>query len=130
MKWARSCAIILCFISTSLIINGCASQREVATKYKKTPEVKTQRIGLMPFLKGKYYSNIDDHAYPTLNCRLNRLCFNDDNLQGNADETLTRFMWNSLEKKFGDRLIPLYDAMELYKRFLLTKTLILPVPLP
>ncbi|MDY7032283.1 MAG: hypothetical protein SVY10_10325 [Thermodesulfobacteriota bacterium] len=121
MKRMVLCLIIFLGVAFPLLINGCMPRRALTTEQTSLSPIKVERIGVMPFLKGKNYANIDDPTDRTLNCRLDQLCFNTDNLQSKADEILTRFMWNAMEKKFGERLVPHDNAIELYKKIVIDR---------
>ena len=123
MKRMVLCSIIFLGVTFPLLINGCMPRRALTTEQTALSPIKVERIGVMPFLKGKHYANIDDPTDRTLNCRLDQLCFNADNLQSKADEILTRFMWNAMEKRFNDRLIPLDDAIAVYKELIINRNI-------
>ena len=114
MKRMAVYLMILLGVTVSLLIDGCMSKRTPTTDQPRLSETAAKKIGVMPFLKGKHYANIDDPTDRTLNCSLDQLCFNADNLESKADEILTRLMWNALAKKFNERLISLDEAIDAY----------------
>ncbi|MDY6856086.1 MAG: hypothetical protein SWO11_15550 [Thermodesulfobacteriota bacterium] len=98
-----------------LLINGCMSPDRLSTDEPGLSYEKTKKIGVMPFLKGKHYTDIDDPTDKTLTCRLDQLCFDSDILEGKADEILTRLLSNKLKESFAVRLILLDEITDTYK---------------
>ena len=98
MKRMVLCLIIFLGVPLLLLINGCMSTDVMPTDEQGLSDETNQRIGVMPFLKGKHYTDIDEPTDQTLTCRLDQLCFDSDVLEGKADEILSRLMANKLKK--------------------------------
>jgi hypothetical protein len=70
-------------------------------------EVRVERISVVPLLKGRVGSKTSE----TLNATLNELFFNPENITPDADITLTRLVHNALNKRYGDRTVPLSNVL-------------------
>ena len=62
-----------------------------------------ERIGLMPFLKGRDRTNMTE----THNSPLSSLSFDPDNLSPEGEEVITQYVQMALVERFGERVIPL-----------------------
>ena len=71
-----------------------------------------QRIGVMPFFKGSYGSDITS----SINCPVCELTFNPDDLVPDCDRTLTGFAQDLLQVRHGERVIPMLDVMRAYRQ--------------
>lgn len=72
---------------------------------------RVERVGLMPFFKGSYGSDIGS----SLTCPVCELSFDANNLTPDCDRVLTGFVQDSLEIRYGDKLIPLREVMKAYR---------------
>ena len=72
---------------------------------------RVERIGLMPFFKGSYGSDIGS----SLTCPVCELSFDASNMTPDCDRVLTGFVQDSLEIRYGDKLIPLTEVMKAYR---------------
>jgi hypothetical protein len=70
-----------------------------------------ERIGVMPFFKGSYGSDIT----ASITCPVCELTFDPDNLTPDCDRVLTRFAQDLLELRYGDKLIPSADIRRAYR---------------
>jgi hypothetical protein len=70
-----------------------------------------ERIGVMPFFKGSYGSDITS----SLTCPVCELTFEPDNLTSDCDRVLTGFAQDLLEIRYGDKLIPMADVKKAYR---------------
>jgi hypothetical protein len=71
-----------------------------------------ERIGVMPFLKGKPGPD----AGETLNCPICELYFSKERISSDADHVLTRYVQEALENRLGEKVIPLEQTKEVYGR--------------
>jgi len=67
-----------------------------------------QRLGVMPFFKGSYGSDIRS----SLTCPVCELTFDPGNLTPDCDRVLTGFVQDFLEIRYGDKLVPLSEVMK------------------
>ena len=70
------------------------------------------RIGVMPFVKGKYGTEMEE----SLSCTVCLLLNDPKDLAPDSDYILTRYTQKALEKRLGEKVIPLQEAMEAYER--------------
>jgi hypothetical protein len=104
--WAVGSA---CFF-LSIFADGHASRSAIAQSQTGLIEAKVERIGVMPFLKGRHSSEIGK----TLDCPLSQLYYNHERLSGDSHRILTGYVYESLQKRHGERVIPLEKAFEVY----------------
>ena len=70
------------------------------------------RIGLMPFIKGKYGAEMEE----SLSCTVCLLLNDPRDLDPDSDFILTHYTQKALEKRLGEKVIPLQESMDAYKR--------------
>jgi hypothetical protein len=66
----------------------------------------------MPFFKGRCGSEVVE----TLDCPLGMLSFDPENLSIGCDQTLTGYVQAEVQKRHGEKVIPLREGMEVYPR--------------
>jgi hypothetical protein len=71
-----------------------------------------QRIGVMPFFKGSYGSDITS----SITCPVCDLTFDPENLTPDCDRILTGFAQDLLQIRYGDKLVPMLDVMRAYRQ--------------
>jgi hypothetical protein len=69
-----------------------------------------EKIGLLPFVKGRHPTNVRQ----TLNCNLCRLAFDPESVAIGAESALTRYAYQALKSRFRDRLIPMEEVRKVY----------------
>jgi hypothetical protein len=94
-----------------LVFWGCASERITTLTNPAIASVKVERIAVMPFFKGRHPTNVRD----TIKCALCNLSFDPKKVAIGAEETLTRYVYQALKARFGERLIPLERAAQVYR---------------
>jgi hypothetical protein len=72
--------------------------------------LRVEKIGVLPFFKGSYGSDITS----SLTCPVCELAFDPANLSPDCDRVLTEFVQDSLEIRYGDKLIPLEEVKKAY----------------
>jgi hypothetical protein len=97
-------------IVLGLLVDGYAPCRVSAQPQTGLMAVPVERIGMMPFLKGRHGSEIGE----TLDCPLSELYFNPERLSRDSDRSLTRYVHEALQKRHGERVIPLEKVLEAY----------------
>jgi hypothetical protein len=73
---------------------------------------RVERLGVMPFFKGSYGSDISS----SLTCPVCELSFDPSNLTPDCDRVLTGFVQDTLQTRYGDKLIPLVEVMKAYRQ--------------
>ena len=66
----------------------------------------------MPFVKGKYGAQMEE----SLNCTVCLLLNDPRDLEPDSDFILTRYTQKALEKRLGEKVVPLQEAMEVHER--------------
>ena len=70
-------------------------------------EVTVERIAVVPLIRGR----IGTKASETLNATLNELSYSMENVMPEAERVLTRYVHEALIKRYGDKTVPLSDAL-------------------
>lgn len=73
--------------------------------------LRIERIGVMPFFKGSYGSDLAS----SLVCPVCELTFDPENLTPDCDRVLTELVNDLLEIRYGDKLIPLSEVKKTYR---------------
>jgi len=68
----------------------------------RVPTLRKEKIAVMPFLKGRYGSDIN----ASLKCPVCELSFLQDELTPDCDRTLTRYAQEALEMQHEERVVP------------------------
>ena len=93
-------------IFLTFVLAGCQSKPETVKARSGLSAVKVQRIALMPFVRGLHNSSLGDPMNRLLYCTISNLCFNIREVKGNADELMTGFLQEALQKSYAGALIP------------------------
>jgi len=97
-------------IVLGLLVDGYAPCWVSAQPQTGLMAVRVERIGVMPFLKGRHGSEIGE----TLDCPLSQLYFNPERLSKDSNRSLTRYVHEALQKRHGDKVTSLEKALEAY----------------
>jgi len=98
-------------IVLGLLVDGYAPCWVTAQSQTGLTTVRVERIGVMPFLKGRYGSEISE----TADCFLSQLYFNPERVSRDCDRVITGYVYEALQKRHGERVIPLEKVLEAYK---------------
>lgn len=71
-----------------------------------------KRIGVMPFVKGKYGAQIEE----SLSCTVCLLLNDPKDLEPDSDFILTGYTQKALQKRLGEKVIPLQDSVDALER--------------
>jgi hypothetical protein len=104
--WIMGVALIV----LGLLEDGYAPCRVSAQSQTGLTTVRVERIGVVPFLKGRHGSEIGE----TLECPLSQLYFNPERLSRDSDRSLTRYVHEALQKRHGEKVTSLEKALEAY----------------
>ena len=97
----------LLLICITFLISGCT--RDVVQ-----PIPNKHSIAVMPFIKGRDPQNLAN----TLSCPFERFCYEDDALEPEADQIMTRMVYEKLVSQLNDRVFPLKKTRETYEALL------------
>lgn len=101
-------------IFLTFVLEGCQSKPETVKARSGLSAVKVQRIALMPFVRGLHNSSLGDPMNRLLYCTMSDLCFNIKEVKGNADELMTGFLQEALQKSYTGALIPAPTVQSAY----------------
>jgi len=103
---------VLAGVVLGLLGEGCSTPTRVTTiSHPTLSGVRLEKVGVMPFLKGRHPTNVKEN----LNCSLCRLAFDPDSVAMGAESTLTRYVHNTVYNRFEDRVIPMERVMSAYE---------------
>jgi len=100
------------WIALGLLVDGYTPCRAAAQPQTGLSLARVERIGVMPFFKGRHGSD----AGETLNCPVCQLYFRSESMSGDADRILTRYVHEALRNRYGEKVIPLTESIEVYER--------------
>ena len=106
---------VLLAVLISFIFPVMCLAAEDGTQTAKIVSVKNSKIGIMPFVAGKFHANIDDIVEKTISCSISQLCFEPQDIKLGAEKDLTRYVTEFLEPRLiPNTLILPDDAMAAY----------------
>ena len=77
--------------------------------------VKSGKIGVMPFMAGKFHANIDDIVEKTISCSISQLCFEPQDIKLGAEKQLTEYVTEYLRLRLDPAtLIPSDETTKAY----------------
>ena len=85
-------------MSLTFVLAGCQSKPANMNSPRGLAEIKVQRVALMPFVRGLHDSSLGDPMSRLLYCTISNLCFNIKEVKGNADELMTGFLQEAMQK--------------------------------
>jgi hypothetical protein len=114
MKVRRRCLRVVStlWIFLGLLVDGHGPCRVVAQPQTPPVGARVERIGVMPFLKGKPGPD----AGETLNCPICELYFSKERISSDADHVLTHYVQEALENRLGEKVVTLEQTKEVYER--------------
>lgn len=101
-------------ISLLVVLAGCQSKPATLNSPKGLAQIKVQRVALMPFVRGLHDSSLGDPMSRLLYCTISNLCFNLKEVKGNADELMTGFLQEAMQKRYAESLIPVPTVQAAY----------------
>jgi hypothetical protein len=108
--------IILTFLAGWLILGSLIVEitpHPVFAQAEQDPVwAPVERIGLMPFIKGRYGAEIDE----SLSCTVCLLLNDPKDLAPDSDFILTQYTQKALQKRLGEKVITLEQSEETYER--------------
>jgi hypothetical protein len=82
---------------------GCSTPERVTTmSYAGFTGTRIQKMGVMPFFKGRHPTNVKEN----LNCNLCKLVFDPQSVDTGAERALTRFLYEAVYERYQDRVLP------------------------
>jgi len=105
----RICSVVICI---SLLTHMCLPIRAFAQSAAALTGIQVKKIGVTPFFKGRYGSSIGE----TLSAPLSQLQFNPEDIVATCDRVLTGYVQEALQKRHGEKVIPLNDVRTVFDR--------------
>ena len=103
------CSVVICI---SLLIHICLPIRAFAQSAPPLTGLQVKRMGVTPFFKGRYGSSIGE----ALSAPLSQLQFNPEDIVATCDRVLTGYVQEALQKRYGEKVIPLNDVTTVFER--------------
>ncbi len=108
--------IILTFLVGWLILGSLINETTPRPGFAQPEQdpiwAPVERIGLMPFIKGRYGAEIDE----SLSCTVCLLLNDPKDLAPDSDFILTQYTQKALQKRLGEKVITLEQSEETYER--------------
>jgi len=110
-KRLAMCAMIAVWCIAGLMFDGYLANRAAAQSRAEPIKVQWEKIGVMPFFKGKQSPDKGE----SLNCPICDLYFRSENIKDGADRAITRYVQEVLERRYKDKVISLEEVSRLYQ---------------
>jgi len=104
----------LAAISRLVLMTACRSKPAALNSSKGLAAIKVQRVALMPFVRGLHNSGLGDPMSRLLYCTMANLCFNIKEVKGNADELMTGFLQEAMQKRYAGAIVPAQTVQDAY----------------
>ena len=95
------------------LISGVGSNRIIAQSQTEEPRAQWKKMVVVPFFKGRRGAA---DAGDNVSCPICQLSFQSGSIANGADRTLTRYVQRVMEDRYGEKVIPLDKAMEIYQK--------------
>jgi len=110
-KRLAMCAMIAVWCIAGLMFDGYLANRAAAQSRAEPIKVQWEKIGVMPFFKGKQSPDKGE----SLNCPICDLYFRSENIKDGADRAITSYVQEVLERRYKDKVISLEEVSRLYQ---------------
>ena len=110
-KGVAICVMIAVGCTTRLLIDGYLTSRAAAQSRAEPIRVQWEKIGIMPFFKGRRSADTGE----SLTCPLCELTFISENIKGDAERALTGYVQRALELRHGTKVIALDEVSSVYQ---------------
>jgi TolB-like protein len=111
-KGLAMCAMIAVWCIAGLFLfNGFLVNRAAAQSRAEPINVQWEKIGVMPFFKGRRSAD----AGETLTCPLCELSFRFENIKEDADRALTHSVQEVLERRYRGKVIAMEEVSRVYQ---------------
>jgi len=105
------CVMIAVWCIVGLMAAGYLTNRAVAQSRAETINIQWEKIGVMPFFKGRPSADTGE----TLICPICELSFKSENIKDGADRAITSYVQESLERRYRDKVIALGEVSRVYQ---------------
>jgi len=102
--------VVALWITVCLLVIGQWPHLVLAQSETELSKVRGGRIAVMSFIKGRFGSTPRE----TIDSSISQLYFNPENMSPDSDGILTGHVQEALQKRHGDKLIPLVKSIEAY----------------
>jgi hypothetical protein len=110
-KGVAICVMIAAWCIAGLLVDGYHGRRAAAQSGAAQINIQWQKIGVMPFFKGK---RSDDRG-ESVTCPLCELYFVSENIKDGAERALTGYVQNALERRHRGKVIALDEVSRVYQ---------------
>jgi hypothetical protein len=87
-------------------------RRAIAESEPETPAIQVRRMAMAPFIKGRYGTSLKD----TMDAPISGISYDPENVSEEADRILTALVHQELERRYGNRVIPLLEGVIIFDR--------------
>jgi len=100
------------FVVMSALSNGTLSSTVMGQSDTELSSIRIEKIAVMPFFKGKYGGTITQN----LDCNVCQFAYDLDALDPYADYILSRMIQETLEKRYGDKVVPYKRSSDVFDK--------------
>jgi hypothetical protein len=111
LKGVAIYVMIAVWCIAGLMVTGYLTNRDVAQSRAETINIQWEKIGVMPFFKGRRSADTGE----TLTCPICELSFKSENIKDGADRAITSYVQDSLERRYRDKVIALEEVSRVYQ---------------
>ena len=111
LKGVAICVMIAVWCIAGLMVAGYLTNRTVAQSRAETINIQWEKIGVMPFFKGRPSADTGE----TLICPICELSFKSENIKDGADRAITSYVQESLERRYRDKVIAFDEVSRVYQ---------------
>jgi len=94
-----------------LLVNGFSSGRVSAQAQPGQIKAQWEKIGVVPFFKGRRSTDTGE----SLSCPICELYFKAENIKGDADRVLTRYVQEALVKRYAEKVVAFDEVSRIYQ---------------
>jgi len=95
-KGVPICVMIAVWCIAGLMVDGYLTNRTAAQSRAEPIKVQWEKIGVMPFFKGRRSADTGE----ALTCPLCELSFKSENIKDGADRAITSYVQEALERRY------------------------------
>jgi uncharacterized Zn finger protein (UPF0148 family) len=110
-KGVAICVMIAVWFIAGLMVDGYLVNRAAAQSRAEPINVQWEKIGVMPFFKGKRSTDTGE----TVTCPICELSFKSENIKDGAERAITSYVQEALKRRYKDKVIALDEVSRVYQ---------------
>jgi len=111
LKGVAIYVIIAVWCIAGLLVDGYLMNRAAAQSRGEPINIKWEKIGVMPFFKGRRSADTGESVI----CPVCELSFRSENIKDGADRAITSNVQEALERRYKDKVIALDEVSRVYQ---------------